>query len=366
LFCDGAAAKLLAANGKKKRNPWMAGSSPGSSPAMTLKEKRKMMGGRGAVVVVALLAWLGSTWPAAAQSFPAKPVKIVVPQAPGGATDVLARAIGQKLAERWGQPVVVENRGGAGGVIGTDFVAKAPADGSTLLMSYAGSQAINPSLYKTLPFDSSKDFETVATVATVPFLLVAGPTVEARDLRAFIALGKAKGEALTYASSGNGSVNHLLGEMLKTEAGFQMIHVPYKGVAASLTDVIGGRVDAAFASVPSVVGQVRAGAVRALAVSSAQRSPALPEVPTVAEAALPGFDVNPWWGLLAPAGTPRPTVLQLNRDIGEAVQSKEVQDVYRDQGATALLTSPEEFRRILEADIAKWAKVVEASGAKID
>jgi tripartite-type tricarboxylate transporter receptor subunit TctC len=303
---------------------------------------------------------------AAAQPFPSKPVKIVVPQTPGGATDVLARAIGQKLGERWGQPVVIDNRGGAGGVIGTDLVAKSPPDGYTMLMSYAGTQAINPSLYKNLPFDSSKDFETVATVAVVPFLFVVSPNVPAKDLREFIALAKSKPDGVTYASSGNGSVNHLLGEMLKSEAGFGMVHIPYKGIAPALTDVIGGRVDGAFTSVPSVIGHVRSGAVHALAVTSATRSAALPEVPTIAEAALPGFDVNPWWGLLAPAGTPAPVVKQLNADIGEAVRAKEVQDIYRDQGATALLMSPDEFRSMLEADIAKWAKVVAASGAKLD
>jgi tripartite-type tricarboxylate transporter receptor subunit TctC len=313
-----------------------------------------------------LAVLLALALPVSAQSFPSKPVKIVVPQTPGGATDVLARAIGQKLSERWAQPVVIDNRGGAGGVIGTDFVAKSPPDGYTLLMSYAGTQAINPSLYRNLPFDSVKDFATVATVAVVPFLLVVNPNVPAKDLREFIALAKAKPDAVTYASSGNGSVNHLLGEMLKTEAGLSMVHVPYKGIAPAITDVLGGRVDAAFTSVPSVIQHVRSGGVRALAVTSLTRAPALPEVPTVAEAALPGFDVNPWWGLLAPAGTPAALVAQLNDDVAEAVRARDVQEIYREQGATPLLMSPAEFSAVLQADVARWAKVVAASGAKLD
>jgi tripartite-type tricarboxylate transporter receptor subunit TctC len=303
---------------------------------------------------------------AAADTFPSKAVRIVVPQTPGGATDVLARAIGQKLGERWGHAVVIDNRGGAGGTIGTDLVAKSPPDGYTLLMSYAGTQAINPSLYPHLPFDSVKDFEMVATVAVVPFLLVVNPNFPAKDLKELIAAAKAKPDQVTYASSGNGSVNHLLGEMLKTEAGIKMVHVPYKGIAPAITDVIGGRIDAAFTSVPSVIQHVKSGGVRALAVTSAQRSGALPDVPTIAEAALPGFDVNPWWGLLAPAGTPQAVVAQLNKEVGEAVQTPEVQEIYRKQGATSLLMSPPEFKKVLESDIAKWAKVVADSGAKLD
>jgi tripartite-type tricarboxylate transporter receptor subunit TctC len=316
------------------------------------------------VRVIALLALLAL--PAAAQTYPSKPVKIVVPQTPGGATDVLARAIGQKLGERWGQPVVIDNRGGAGGVIGTDLVAKAPPDGYTLLVTYAGSQAINPSLYKNLPFDSVKDFATVTTVATVPFLLVVNPTLPAQSLKELIALAKAKPDTLTYASSGNGSVNHLLGEMLKTEAKIGLVHVPYKGIAPAITDVIGGQVDAAFTSVPSVIQHVRAGSVRPLAVSSARRSAALPDVPTMAEAALPGFDVDPWWGVLAPSGTPAPIIAQLHNDIAEALKAPDVLEHFKAQGATPVLSTPDEFRALLVADIAKWAKVVEASGARLD
>jgi tripartite-type tricarboxylate transporter receptor subunit TctC len=217
----------------------------------------------------------------AAQPFPTKPVRLVVPQTPGGATDVFARLIGQKLSAKWGQPIVVENRAGAAGVVGSDAVAKSPADGYTLLVTYEGSQAVNQSLYAKLPFDSVKDFQPVATLAVTPFFFVVGPKVAARDLKEFIAVARAKPGSLTYASSGNGSINHLLAEMLKTEAGINVVHVPYKGIAPAMTDVIGGQVDAAFASVPSVIQHIRSGRLRALGVSREtrprRRCPPLPK-----------------------------------------------------------------------------------------
>jgi tripartite-type tricarboxylate transporter receptor subunit TctC len=251
---------------------------------------------------ITALTWTGlSVAPTMAQPFPAKLVKLVVPQTPGGATDVFARKIGQALSEKWGQPVVIENRAGAGGVVGTDVVAKSPPDGYTLLVTYAGSQAINPSLYPKIPFDSIKDFQTVATIAVTPFILIVRPGLPASNLAEFIALAKTKPGTLTYASSGNGSVNHLLGEMLKDETGINMLHVPYRGVAPAITDVMGGQVDSAFSSVPSVMQMIRGGNVRAIAVSSARRVAVAPEIPTMAESGIPGFDVNPWWGILAQA-----------------------------------------------------------------
>jgi tripartite-type tricarboxylate transporter receptor subunit TctC len=302
----------------------------------------------------------------AAQQFPAKVVKLIVPQTPGGATDVFARKIGQLLSEKWGQPVVIENRAGAGGVVGTDTVAKAAPDCYTLLMTYAGSQAINASLYPKLPFDTIKDFQTIATVAVTPFILIVHNKLPAKDLAEFIALARAKPDALTYASSGNGSVNHLLGEMLKSEADIRMLHVPYRGVAPAITDVIGGQVDSAFSSVPSVLQQIRTGNVRALAVSSARRVSAAPEIPTIAESGFPGFDVNPWWGILAPAGADMTLVGKINRDVESILQTKEMIDFLAAQGAEPLISSPEEFLKILEADVLKWAKVVKASGATIN
>ena len=304
--------------------------------------------------------------PAMAQQFPAKLVKFIVPQAPGGATDVFARKMGQVLSERWGQPIVIENRAGAGGVLGTDSVAKSPPDGYTLLVTYAGSQAINPSLYLKMPFDTVKDFQTVATLAVTPFILIVNPKLPAENFAEFLALAKAKPGTLTYASSGNGSVNHLLGEMVKSETGISMLHVPYRGVAPAITDVIGGQVDAAFSSVPSVLQMIRGGNVRALAVSSARRIAAAPEIPTIAESGLPGFDVNPWWGILAPAGTDMAIVRKINSDVADILRSKEMIDFLATQGAEPLVTSPEDFLGILQADLVKWAKVVKDAGVTIN
>jgi tripartite-type tricarboxylate transporter receptor subunit TctC len=304
--------------------------------------------------------------PAAAQQYPSRVVKLVVPQTPGGATDVFARKIGQLLTEKWGQPVLVENRAGAGGVIGTDFVAKSAPDGYTLLVTYAGSQAINASLYPKIPFDTIKDFQTIATLAVTPFILIVNPKLPAKNLAEYIALARAKPDALTYASSGNGSVNHLLGEMVKAETGIKILHVPYRGVAPAITDVIGGQVDSAFSSVPSVLQMIQAGKVRALAVSSAKRIPAAPEIPTIAEAALPGFDVNPWWGILGPAGLDMAIVAKINADVESVLRTKQMIDFLATQGAEPLITSPEAFLKILEADVEKWAKVVKAAGVTLN
>jgi tripartite-type tricarboxylate transporter receptor subunit TctC len=304
--------------------------------------------------------------PAAAQPYPSRIVKLIVPQTPGGATDVFARKIGQLLSEKWSQPVVIENRAGAGGVVGTDVVAKSAPDGYTLLVTYAGSQAINPSLYPKIPFDSVKDFQTIATLASTPFVLIVHPKLPAKDLAEYVALARARPDALTYASSGNGSVNHLLGEMLKTEAGIKMLHVPYRGVAPAITDVIGGQVDSAFSSVPSVLQMVQTDKVRALAISSAKRVAAAPEIPTIAESGFPGFDVNPWWGILAPAGIDVTIVQKINEDVANILRTKEMIDFLAAQGAEPLITSPEAFLKILEADVVKWAKVVKSAGVTLN
>jgi tripartite-type tricarboxylate transporter receptor subunit TctC len=233
-------------------------------------------------------------------------------------------------------------------------------------VTYAGSQAINASLYPKLPFDTVKDFQTVATLAVTPFILIVNPKLPAKDLAEFVALARAKPDALTYASSGNGSVNHLLGEMLKAESGIKMLHVPYRGVAPAITDVIGGQVDSAFSSVPSVLQMVRSGNVRALAISSARRISAAPEIPTIAESGFPGFDVNPWWGVLAPAGTDMAIVRKISSDVDSILGTKEMIDFLAAQGAEPFVNSPEEFLKILEADVVKWAKVVKSAGVTLN
>ena len=257
-------------------------------------------------------------------------------------------------------------RPGAGGVVGTDFVAKAAPDGYTLLVTYEGSQAINQSLYEKLPFDSLRDFYPIATIAATPFILIVGPRAQAKTLAEFISFARANPDKLTYGSSGNGSVNHLLGEMLKTEAGIRVVHVPYKGAAASIGDVMGGHIDAAFASMPSVISSVQSNVVRALAVSSAKRVAVAPEIPTIAEAGFENFDVNPWWGILAPAGMSPSIAQKINADIVDILKTADMEEVLAKQGATPLISSPEAFRELLARDIEKWKKVVKASGATIN
>lgn len=314
-----------------------------------------------AAAVAALVAWPSCTM---AEDYPTRLVRIVVPQAAGGATDTFARTIGQKLSEHWKQPVVIENRVGAAGVIGTDSVAKAPADGYTLLVTYEGSQAINPSLYESLPFDSIKDFAPIGTIATTPFLLIVGPKVEAKTFQEFLALARANPGRLNYGSAGNGSVNHLLGEMLQVEADIRITHVPYKGAPQAISDVIGGHIDSAFASAPSVIASVQQGLVRALAVSSGKRAAISPDTPTIAEGGVRDFDVNPWWGIFGPAALPPSIVSKINADLAEILKQPDTLEVLARQGGTPFVSSPEEFRNLLAKDIEKWAKTIKAAGIK--
>jgi tripartite-type tricarboxylate transporter receptor subunit TctC len=318
------------------------------------------------VAFLAILACVGMTAAVGAEPWPARVVRLVVPQAPGGATDVFARKLGQMLSERWGQPVIVENRAGVAGVLGTEFVAKAAPDGYTLLVTYAGSQAVNPSLYPHLPFDSVKDFAPVATIASTPFFFIANPKLPAKSLQEFVALARQKPGGYTFASSGIGSVNHLIGEMVKADARIEIVHVPYRGVAAAITDVIAGHVDTAFSTVPSVLQFIRNGQVRALAVSSAKRLDAAPDVPTIAESGFPGFDVNPWWGILAPAKTDPAIVRKINADVGDILRSKPMLDFLAAQGAAPLIKRPDEFLATLQSDIDTWAKVIKAANVKLE
>jgi tripartite-type tricarboxylate transporter receptor subunit TctC len=317
------------------------------------------------VLSCALLA-CGNASAGAADGYPSRTVKIVVPQTPGGATDVFARKLAQLLSERWGQPVIVENRAGAAGVVGTEAVAKSAPDGYTLLVTYAGSQAVNPSLYPNLAFDSVKDFQTVATIASTPFIFIANTKLPVKTLQDFVALARQKPGALTFASSGNGSINHLLGEMLKLEAGVKILHVPYRGVAPAISDVIAGHVDTAFSSAPSVLGLIKSGQVRALAVSSATRIGAAPELPTIAESGYPGFDVSPWWGVLAPSQLDPAIAKKINADVNELLNSDSMKSFLAAQGAEPLVTSSEQFSEMLKRDVASWAKVIKAADVHLD
>ncbi|NBU44108.1 MAG: tripartite tricarboxylate transporter substrate binding protein [Betaproteobacteria bacterium] len=302
--------------------------------------------------------------PVSAQEFPSRPAKIVVPQTPGGASDALARIVGQKLSEKWQQPVVVENRPGAGGNLGMEFVAQAPADGYTLLMSYVGSHAINAALYKKLPFDPERDFAPVATLATLPFVLVARPDAPFKTVRELADLGKR--QPLTFGSAGNGSVNHLLGVMFNAAAGSKLEHIPYRGAAPAMQDLMSGQISLVFTSLPSVASAIRSGSLRGIAVTSAQRSQSFAQIPTIAEAGYKDFDVSPWFGLFAPAKTPPAIVRRMNQDIQEILKNREVIEKFQGQGADPFITQPAEFAAILKSDLAKWSEVVKASGAQID
>jgi len=314
--------------------------------------------------LTAFAACAAFTAAAAAQDFPTRPVKILVPQTPGGASDALARIVAQKLSEKWGQPVVVENRAGAGGNVGMEVVAMAPADGHTLLMSYVGTHAINGALYKKLPFDPVKDFTPVATLATLPFVVVARADAPFQTIPQLVEAAKAG--PVMYGSAGNGSVNHLLGEMFNSAAGIKLVHVPYRGAAPAMQDLMAGQIQLVFTSLPSVSGAIRQGTLRAIAVTSARRAAAFGSIPTIAEAGYKDFDVNPWFGLFAPARVPRQVVQKINADINALLKSPEMAEKFMAQGAEPYPTDPAQFASLLRADIAKWSGVVKASGASID
>ena len=297
-------------------------------------------------------------------NYPSKPVRIIVPQTPGGASDALARIVGQKLSEKWGQPVVIENRPGAGGNIGMDAVAKAPGDGYTLLMSYVGSHAINPSIYSKLPFDPEADFVAVATLANVPFVAAVNSAVPVNNMKSLAAYATQK--PVAFGSAGNGSVNHLLGEMFNTASGAKMQHVPYKGAAPALTDLISGQIQVVFTSLPSVAQHIRGGTVKGLSVTGSKRAAAFKDIPTVAESGFPGFVINPWFGLFASKGTPAAVAKQINGDVKKVMEDKDVLDKFAALGAEPFESTPQEFQAMLHADIKTWAAVVKSSGATAD
>jgi tripartite-type tricarboxylate transporter receptor subunit TctC len=272
--------------------------------------------------------------------------------------------VGQKLSEAWGQPVVIDNRPGAAGIIGTEAVAKAAPDGYTLLMGAISTHAINPSLYKTLSYDPVKDFMPVTLVATAPLLVVVHPSLPVNSTRELIALAKSKPGQLFFASAGSGNSTHLAGELFKTMANVDLVHVPYKGATPAETDLMGGQVSLMFSSILSALPHAKAGKMKALAVTSARRSSIAPELPTVAESGVPGYDVNPWYGLFAPAGTPRAIVDRINRDVARILAQPDVRQRFATLGAEPAGNTPEQFAAFVNAEIAKWSKVVADSGAK--
>jgi tripartite-type tricarboxylate transporter receptor subunit TctC len=319
----------------------------------------------GALGLAGLVAVVLACVAPAQDKYPSKNITVVVTQAPGGANDTIARIWGQKLSENIGQPVIIENRAGAGGNIGTVAAAKAPKDGYTLLLTLSSAHVTNPFLYKNAGFDPVKDFEPIAPVATAGYLLVAGADFPAKNVKELVELAKKKPGDISYGSAGNGTLNHLLGEMLKKQAGIDIQHVPYKGAAAAVNDVIGGRIPISFQSVPSAISHVKSGKLKVLAVANEKRIPSMPDVPTIGET-IPGFGATPWYGLFAPAGTPKDIIVIMHRENAKVLADKGVQDKLAQQGTEPFNLSTEQFTALVKSELTRWQKIVKDSGATVD
>jgi tripartite-type tricarboxylate transporter receptor subunit TctC len=315
--------------------------------------------------------WVGAClWLAAAaacaQNFPAKAVRVITPFTAGSAIDTLARVLGQKMSDAWGQQVVIDNRIGANGIIGSEAAAKAPADGYTLYLGNIATLAINPHLYTKLPYDAVRDFAPITLAATIPVVLVVHPSLPAKSVKELIALAKAHPGEINYASGGNGSAQHLPMEMLGVAAGIKLVHVPYKGLGPAYNDVIGGQVPMMWTGVSNVVQYLESGRLRVIAVGGAKRSPALPNVPTMIEAGVPGFDFEAWTGYLAPAGTPKEMIARLHADIIRVMAATEVRDKLAGLGFDVVGNTPDQFAALIRNDIARFGKLVKAAGIRAE
>lgn len=314
------------------------------------------------IAVATLAAWVH---PSGAQPYPSKPIRLVVPFAAGGVTDILGRAVGQKLSQSLGQPVVVDNRAGAGGTVGSEFVSKSAPDGYTLLLGTMATHAISYSLYAKPLYDPAQDFAAICLVARTPQVLVVHPSLPVRSAKELIALGKLHPGTLNYMSPGVGTTPHLLAEVFRTAAGVDIVHVPYKGQAPGLADLIAGQVQLGFPDITSTLQYIKAGRLRALAISATERAPVLPEVSTFAEAGLPPFE-GAWYAMFAPPATPRGIVSRLNAEIVKALGSSDVRASFSNQGADPIGGTPEQLSHLVRGEVAKWAKVVKASGARAE
>ena len=300
----------------------------------------------------------------AQDAFPVKPVRLVVPYAPGGPTDVLARILGQKWGERWGQPVIVDNRSGGNGVIGAEFVARAAADGYTLLLGNTSVLTINPTVYAKLPYDAEKQFSPITLTVAAPLILVVHPSLSVNSVKELIALAKSRAATLTYASAGTGGVANMSGELLKIMSKIDMVHVPYKGAGPAVTDLVSGQVAMTFTSTVSVMPFVKAGRLRGLAVTTPKRAPTLPDIPAIAET-VPGYDVSPWYGVLAPAGTSASVIQKVHAETVRIVAAPDVAQRLSLDGGTVVNSTPEEFTRVLREERAKWSRVVREARIKV-
>ena len=320
-----------------------------------------------AAAALALVVAIGTAHAAGpTDTFPSRPVRLVVPFTPGGSTDILARAIGQKVAEAWGQPVVIENKPGAGGNVGVELVAKSAPDGYTIVMGHIGTFAANQALYKALPYDPIRDFAPITLVAMVPNVLVVGPAVESRTLADLIALAKANPGKLDYGSGGNGSAAHLATEYFKLRTGVSLQHVPYKGTGPAIADLLGGQIGLMITGALPLMQHIKSGKLRALAVASPTRLSILPDVPTVAESGYPGFAGVQWYGLFAPAATPKDVVAKIHRDAVRALKDPAVAERLASEGAEPVGDTPEHFGAFVRSEIALWGKVIRESGAKVE
>lgn len=300
------------------------------------------------------------------QSYPNKPIRLIVPFPPGGGNDVIARVVAQKLSERLGQQVIVDNRAGANGIVGLQALMQSPPDGYTLAVGAAGPLAVNPSLYDKLPYDPLKDFSPITNMVNYPLLLVVHPSVPAKSTQDLVNLAKAKPKQLYFASPGSGNSGHLAGELLNSMANVQTVHVPYKGQGPALSDLISGQVQMLYSSIPSVLPQVKSGQLNALAVGSAKRVPSLPDIPTISESGVPGYEAYSWVGMVAPAKTPKDIVNRLNREIVDILKQKDVSEKLNQQGALPVGDTPEQFSAYIKAEIEKWGAVVRTANIKAD
>jgi tripartite-type tricarboxylate transporter receptor subunit TctC len=317
------------------------------------------------LTILLLCAWGTAAHAQSSGTWPQRPVRIVVPQSPGASTDLTARLIAQKLTTALGQTVLVDNRAGAGSVIGTEVVAKATPDGHTLLV-VASSLTLNPTLHKNLAYDPVRDFAPITQLSSFPNMITVHPTLPVKTVKDLVALAKAKPGTLNYGSSGTATGTHLSAELFKYMTGIEMVHVPYKGGGAAIPALLGGQVHLGFPTLATVLSHVRAGKLRAVAVTTAKRSPVLPEVPTIAESGVPGYDHGPWNGFLAPAGTPRAIVARLNEETVRILHSSDTKAVFLAEGAEPVGSKPEEFAAVIKSEIAKWAKVIKAAGITAD